>query len=199
MKKLLFALIIGFVSCQTQQKKPEPIQPKVECPEQESFKTVVRDKDGKLLLELTEEEFDFVFGQAKKYVQFLKLSRDEQALKKVIEVVKMNENTYSVKIKINEDIVINSTVLINNEELNKLREKMKRLHNEQPNVSQTRINDTTFKIDMSIDDVKWTTVVDVESVKERFDWTSYWFGFGTAAIVGLIVAVKAKALLFFLL
>ena len=195
MKRILLAFLITFTACNTTQKiDPQPSEkPKFE-------KVVIRDNSGKQVLELTEEEFKLIFDYSQKYAEFVKLTKDEQTLKKAIEVVKTSDSTYAVKIKINQELMVTATVLINNEELNKLREKMKRLHEAEPNVSQTRISANSFKIDMSIDDVKWSTIIDVSSVKHSFDWTSFWMGAAATALAGLGVAIKAKlALLFFLL
>ena len=202
MKKILLTLLISLVACGTPQVREKPVTQCTPVEQVGPDKVIVRDATGKQVLELTGEEFRIIFGYSEKYVALLKLTKDEAALKKTIEVIRMSEDTNAVKIKINPDLIITSTVLINNEELHKLRAAMKRLHEQQPAVETTRINSTSFRVDMSIDDVKWTTVIDVTSVQNRFDWTSFWFGFGASTLLAAIVAIKAKAViaaLFFLL
>ena len=196
MKKILFVLLLSLMACGTTQVREACVPVG-----QSGSRVVIKDNTGRQVLELTEEEFRVIFGYSEKYIALLRLTKDEAALKKAIEVVRTSGDTYAVKIKINPDLQITATVLINNEELHRLRDAMKRLHEQQPAVETTRLNNTTFRIDMSIDDVKCTTVIDVESVQHRFDWTSYWLGFGSSVILTALVALKTKAVvaLFFAL
>ncbi len=197
MKKFLLILLFTLFSCTTPQiTTPQPVaSPHLA----NASRVVIYDKNGAVALELTPEEFQMIFGYSQKYIDLLALTKDEQALKKTITVTRMTENTYEVRIKANEDLAITATVVISNEELLNLRAKMRRLHETAPTVSTERLNSTTFKISMSIDDVKWSTIIDVESVSRRFDWNSFWMGFGASAFLFIGYAVKAKLALFFLL
>lgn len=185
MKKLLTLIVCLFMTfataCQTVQKPEE--KPEV-ASEIEIEKAIVVDAQGRLVLQLNEEEFMALYRAAEKWFKL----RDEisnATVRRNIRIERKSEDQYLVTLLLdNGNIKLTAVIDVDNEELKELRRRMVRLTTGDPKVEIERISNDRFKVTMSIDDVSWSTELDA-NVQERFHWTSYVYGFASAVLVAI--------------
>lgn len=153
---------------------------------------IVKDEETGKELVLTKEEFLSIHELAKKYIA-LQEDISGANIKENVKVEEIDENTYEVQIKLNNELYLNALVEVNNEELFALRKKMNRLTTEEPTVSIEEIKKgKRFKITMKIDDVEWASIVDAEII-EGFQWQSFWVGIGSGIVIGIVIVAGANS------
>ena len=197
MKKIIAALLVFcLISCQTAPavvqttqpaEKPSVAQKALECGAAETIKITVKSPSGEDLV-LSKEQFLSIYRLAEKYVA-LKDSIKNATVQKNITIVPVDQDTYNVLLKLNEEITLTAVVHVNNEELYKLRSKMKRLTTAEPQVQVKEIKrGKKFEITMSIDEVKWTGEFDADTVG-GWSWTSYFAGFSTPLLIAVLIFI----------
>ncbi len=132
MKNKLFILIataILLLNCNGLQKKEKPasvesILNSAPQTENKKEKVIVVDEDGKELV-LTKEEFLSIYNLAKRYIA-LKEDINSVTTYENVKVSPIDENTYNVQIRLNDELSLTAIVEVNNEELNELRWHIRR-------------------------------------------------------------------------
>lgn len=192
MKTLLGVIFVLIASCAAPQVQQCPTCPK--CPDvPESVSVTGAGKQTELTL--SRDEFLSMYRLAKQYVA-LRDSVSNATIEKNVSVQKLDNDRYSVTIKLDDKMSMTTVVKVDNEELNRLRQQMHRVTTEKPSVNVERVSAVKFKITMWVDDVKFSTVIDIDD--GGLDLVKYLKGFlAGVSFIGLLA--KYKVIVFFLL
>lgn len=187
MKKLFAALFLVFVACAT----PPPVEkPKPHEDIPISKVTISKGKTSEELV-LDKEEFLSIYRLAEHYVA-LRDSVSNASVDKNVTVKKVTDDQYTVTIKLDDQMSVTAIVNVDNTEMKKLRDKMKRITTEEPKAEVKRLSSSKFKITLTVDDVKFTTTIDVDQTR-GFDLQSFFWGLGMGMTIGGILAKAGAA------
>lgn len=205
MKKILLIAFLFCVACRstpvTEEIHVEPQTTESTC-KVESI--LVRDKTGKVI-EIPVRELEKLNQIAKKYIALKDHVRSSEFEKQIrIETIPNSGNSgYKIYIPLNDEITIVTTVHASSEELSKLREQMKLYRTQTPTVSKEKLSNDKYRITMQVDDLIWQTDIQVDNLKDKFNSTSFWMGYGafplSIAIIYTIIKTAGGIVPFLLL